>query len=183
MKTRRLFFALWPDDATRHAIAFRQQISGIQGRLVARDNLHMTLVFLGEQSDESLDAIGLAAEAVVTDGFTLILDDIRLWLKNGILGLSPSSPVPALIALQASLQHALSGVGFAREKRQFRPHVTLARDAQQSRNIVCEFDPVEWRVEGFSLIESRLRPAGPVYDVIGDWPLRGAAYSLKTHPQ
>lgn len=169
MKTRRLFFALWPDEVTRQRISSTQQILGMQGRAVARKNLHMTLVFMGEQPDDMLDAIALAADGVNIALFRLELDDIQVWTKTGITGLCPLNPPVELSSLQSDLQHALASIGLAREKRQYRPHVTLARNTQASLAGFSRIEPVSWSVDGFSLVESRLTSEGPIYDVLADW--------------
>ena len=48
-ETRRLFLALWPDDGLRETLtALTNGLpEAAQGRRAARDNLHVTLVFLG----------------------------------------------------------------------------------------------------------------------------------------
>ena len=52
----RLFFALWPDDATRAAFLALQ--GGLQGgRQVQPANLHLTLAFLGQQPAGLLPAL------------------------------------------------------------------------------------------------------------------------------
>jgi len=49
--TIRLFFALWPDDATRRALAACASavVAQTGGREVAAGNLHLTLAFIGER--------------------------------------------------------------------------------------------------------------------------------------
>ena len=46
---QRLFFALWPDDDTRHALArlAKTRLPSGSGRLVAAQNIHLTVAFLG----------------------------------------------------------------------------------------------------------------------------------------
>ena len=54
----RVFFALWPDDATRSAIsrATRDAVSLSGGRPIAKDRLHLTVAFLGELTTAGLEA-------------------------------------------------------------------------------------------------------------------------------
>ena len=59
-KLHRIFFALWPDDATRKQIAgsFKQlSINKKQGRIVSFDNLHITLHFIGNVNQQKLDCL------------------------------------------------------------------------------------------------------------------------------
>ena len=78
-------------------------------------------------------------------------------------------PAP-LHELQEALAEALAASGFARERRMFRPHVTLARDCVRSaqRGTV---PPVEWNVERLSLVASTLGPGGSRYADLASWPL------------
>src|SRR5437667_76833 len=48
----RLFYALWPDAATRAALT-RLQLA-VRGRNMRPENFHLTLAFLGEQPIRSL---------------------------------------------------------------------------------------------------------------------------------
>ena len=54
----RVFFALWPDDATRAAIsrATREAVRLSGGRPIAKERLHVTVAFLGELTAAGLEA-------------------------------------------------------------------------------------------------------------------------------
>jgi 2'-5' RNA ligase len=72
--------------------------------------------------------------------------------------------------LQASLAQALADEGFPRERRMFRPHVTLARDCVRSVHR-GRIPPIGWRVERLSLVASTPQRGGSEYRDIGEWPL------------
>ena len=58
------------------------------------------------------------------------------------------------------------------ERLRFVPHLTIARNAK----IVLPptpIEPIEWAVDEFVLIRSRLDLQPVRYDVIGRWPLQG----------
>ena len=66
-ETVRLFFALWPASALQAKLAaWAKQVAG-RGRAMRRENLHLTLAFLGA-TDAALvpDLIALAASARFT---------------------------------------------------------------------------------------------------------------------
>ena len=84
----RIFFALWPDDATRKQIvaSFQQlSIDGKQGRVVSFDNLHITLHFIGNVNQQKLDCLHRAAQAVKADSFNLELDHYGYFNKPKVL--------------------------------------------------------------------------------------------------
>jgi 2'-5' RNA ligase len=70
------------------------------------------------------------------------------------------------------LWNKLAGLGLALDSRQFRPHVTLVRDADAVASAPFA-TPVRWRVQSFALLESTPGSEGPVYTVLEEFP---AAY-------
>src|SRR5579883_616458 len=67
--TRRLFFALWPDEAMREAMvqAIREPVRASGGRPVHAGNLHVTLAFLGAVPERRLTELAEAARAAAED--------------------------------------------------------------------------------------------------------------------
>jgi 2'-5' RNA ligase len=65
-------------------------------------------------------------------------------------------------ALVDGLWQRLDRLGFARETRPFRPHVTLARDVRSLR-AGLRWDPLPWPADRLTLIESVPAPEGVVY--------------------
>jgi 2'-5' RNA ligase len=154
----RLFFALWPDEQLRAAlVSLQSRWHWPPGAArVARERLHMTLHFLGDQPRESLAELGDAAEGLFTP-FELVLDEAGLWSANGVAWVRAGSAPAPLLALHAGLGDALTALGLPTEKRRFEPHVTLARRALRAR-VPERAAPITWRVDRFVLVESELRP-------------------------
>lgn len=164
----RLFFAIFARDVPRtHAL------SGF--RLVPPEQHHVTLLFVGEVP--VWRPLAEVARQVAAGRRPFLLRFVRL------VGL-PTAEAARLVALEAVAEEAftdlalrlrgdLAGFGqVAKERRPPRPHITLGRRRQAG----C-FDPVTlaepWLlpVEGFSLVESRLGPAGPSYRELERYPL------------
>jgi len=168
-RRHRVFFALWPDDATRSAIsrATRAAVQTSGGRPIAKDRLHLTVVFLGELTDAGL-AVARAVPPIAVAPFELTLDAIGVWPESRILWAAPQGPPEALGELEAALSERLVERGFQADDRIYRPHVTLARRA---RPIEAAIEPVRWRVEDLALVESFPDGRNVHYEVLERWPL------------
>jgi len=169
--TLRLFFALWPDDATRDALnrtgKWLHQHWG--GRRMRADTLHITLAFLGSTPAAQLDALIACADAVQADTFELILDQAGYWRHKRIGWLGASQTPPQHAALVVALNTALRAAGYAVDARPHVPHVTLLRNSAGGE--VPECTPVHWPISDFVLVASRTETAGAHYEVIRRWPL------------
>lgn len=151
----------------------KRSLTGI--RWVGLENLHFTLKFLGPVQEEKVVPIMNALEQALSaiPRFSIIgrgigvFPDIRrarvLWA--GLEG-KPLGP------LAVEVETALEPIGFAREKRAFRPHLTIGRwrnfDGQSERlkqEIECwkDCDFGESWVEEVVFFQSVLKPQGAVY--------------------
>lgn len=164
---RRVFFALWPDEATRRAIvrATRAAVRRCGGRRTPQENLHVTLAFLGPLAPEDLSRV-LAITPPPAAPFELVLDRLGLWDRSQILWLAPTEIPSELIELERRLWDRLVALGFERERRPYLPHVTLARKARAVRGRAA---PVDWRVDGIELVESKTGPRSSRYEVLERW--------------
>jgi 2'-5' RNA ligase len=167
----RLFFALWPDAAARgHLGRWADHLHrGCGGRLTRRDQLHVTLAFLGSVPREQLPQLHALAQERSVPGFTLCFDAPGYWPRRQLVWAAPRDVPEGLAALADGLAGGLRAAGFAIEARPYFPHVTLIRDA--GRPLPCELEGFQWDVGDFVLVESQLRSAGSRYGVIARWPL------------
>lgn len=130
---RRLFIAILPGEAVKeelHALQERLKPHLLGGNLTAKDNLHLTLRFLGEMEEEMLPALRRCLEEAVAAG-----ESFRI--RTAGLGAFPRGrrqilwkalePSPALERLHDDLEASLEAAGIPREDRPFRPHITLGR--------------------------------------------------------
>ncbi|MBC8536353.1 RNA 2',3'-cyclic phosphodiesterase [Feifania hominis] len=125
----RLFAAILLDEDCRTAAA--QAIDGLRagaaaGSFTPRENLHLTLVFLGET--DRADAARRALRSVEGAPFPLTFGAAGRFRRDGgdiwWLGVEPCAP---LLAIQRRLAQAFRGEGFELERRAYRPHLTLGR--------------------------------------------------------
>jgi 2'-5' RNA ligase len=173
-KKRRLFFALLPEDAERTGIQRVAQAAwdGRNGRPVAADQWHITLLFLGGVAEVRLACLQRAAGAVRAAPFDLMLDRIGYWRRSGVLWLGASSSPAALDGLVTALRAAVAPCDIALDDRPFRLHLTLVR-GRRRRPRPLFLEPVSWRVSRFVLMESLSAGGGAGYGTVGSWTLGG----------
>ena len=172
-KAARVFFALWPDDEGRAAMAAwqppLQQLCG--GRTTAADKLHNTLVFLGDVAVEHLEALKLAAQEVNGAAFQLSFDNARYWGHNHIVYAAPSKVPAKLAQLVSDLEQALRRHHFKFDKRSYKPHITLLRHAHWTDTPLPVMQTVMWKMSGFALVQSVSGEQGVRYEIMAHFPL------------
>jgi 2'-5' RNA ligase len=172
VKNRRLFFALWPTDAVRAQLAAQAQAYAALGRVIAARNLHVTAVFLGAVPEERVARVIDIAKLTHTGKFLLHLDRMEFWRRSQLICLMTEQAPPELLSLVAGLRAGLraSGLQLRDHHDKFRPHVTLVRDVARGP-AAAGVAPVQWPVESFALLESKVGQRGSEYTVLSEWPL------------
>jgi len=180
LPARRLFFALWPDEAMRQAMAEATRAAALasSGRPVSSANLHVTLAFLGSVPERQLPRLteigrgvaqgpGAASAAEASSGSPLELafDHLEHWRAAQLLCALPPQPPAPTVALARRLQARLTGGGFTPDLKPFRPHVTVARKVSRP-SPTTKMHPVIWRFAELALVESRTLPDGALYSVV-----------------
>lgn len=171
MSTARLFFALWPDPATRRRLGktSRPAVRRCGGRPVPERNLHLTLAFLGNVPTELLPVIRQAAAGLEPPALELELDRFGHFPRARVAWLGLSDPPPALATFAAQLWAALEPVGLEVEHRPFHPHVTIARKIQRPPDVEVS-RAVQWTVRSFELMRSVTASAGARYTLDQGFP-------------
>lgn len=148
----RLFLALWPDDATRHALqSLQREISGRRSR---PENLHLTLAFLGEQASERVPPLTELINAMPEFSSLLSIDVLGYFPGARIAWAGMAQPDPALMQWQGVLRAELAARQFIGPRLEtFRPHITLARDADKPPHVVLPM-PIAWRANRVVLVQS-----------------------------
>lgn len=159
----RVFFALWPDDATRAALLALQ--ASMRGRVIPYDNLHMTLAFLGQQPVSLLPVLKDILTHLPPLASKLVLDRLGYFTRKKIAWIGSHKVPDALPDLQRELVQAIvqSGIDY-RIEQSFKAHITLARDAELPPDIT--FTPVEWHASQIALVQSSTQARGAVYQVV-----------------
>ena len=97
----RLFFALWPDPATRAALARLQ--AGLAGRPLEAHKLHLTMAFLGQRDAADLAPLGAILARVEAAAATLEIDRLDYFSGQRIVWAGMGAAPPALAGLRAAL--------------------------------------------------------------------------------
>ncbi|HYB63945.1 MAG TPA: RNA 2',3'-cyclic phosphodiesterase [Steroidobacteraceae bacterium] len=183
---RRLFFALWPDEAQRAALvhAAARIVRHCGGRPVPEENLHVTLIFLGSVPEPRLPELSALARrtaaAFPLDAVPIAvsLETLEHWGKAQVLTVlecreQAPAATPGAATLARILSTATAAAGFSPDLKPFRVHVTVARKvARPPRSSAMR--KVEWSFDDFALVESRTLEEGPVYSVVESYLLGGA---------
>ncbi|MFN4058582.1 MAG: RNA 2',3'-cyclic phosphodiesterase [Roseinatronobacter sp.] len=177
----RSFLGLDLPAPIRSQIVLQQFLLPVKDR-VPPENLHITLLFLGEVPEPVLEELHLALEgARLGPRLELRLSGLGLFGKAAPHNLhAVVDPAPALMALHAKLAQTARRAGLTLEARKFQPHVTLSRlpkgsflqhelEAALVRDALWRSDP--FQVAELTLFRSTLRKSGAVYDVLAQYPL------------
>jgi RNA 2',3'-cyclic 3'-phosphodiesterase len=133
----RIFLALELDDATRaHIVTASAPLHAAMPhlRFTAPESWHITIAFLGELDDPSVEAAKQAADRAASQSspFTLHAGGIGYFGSPAaprVLWIGVTGDLAALTALHEHTAAALSEVGLSHDGR-FAPHITLARPRQ-----------------------------------------------------
>lgn len=125
----------------------------LQGNFTRRENLHLTLAFLGETTRLAA-AKRVLDELELPPPFSLTISGLgRFRREGGDIWWAGAEPNDALSDLATQLMARLERTGFPVEKRLFKPHLTLGRQVVlQGRPE--ELPPVKMEVDRISLMKS-----------------------------
>jgi 2'-5' RNA ligase len=133
----RLFLALDISSAIRDRISLF--IAGLSGfaadaRWANPESLHVTLKFIGEQHDDTVDQIQQSLSEINAETTEISFHNYGFFptAKSPRVFWIGVESGPELAALAASIDNKLSSLGIPKEPRPFSPHLTLARAAGAS---------------------------------------------------
>lgn len=153
----RLFFSVkFSETQQYNLLPYQQQALTVcpDGKAVDRENLHLTLFFLGDVSASQQQQQQLidAAQQLRAPAFAVTLDHLGCFAKPKILYLAPSQIPVALAALQQQVAEVCRVEGFSDIHDKYRPHVTLARHSSYAGNIAVS--PLTLTIAEFALYQS-----------------------------
>jgi 2'-5' RNA ligase len=169
----RLFFALLPDADTRNRLLI--SAAGLQlsdgAILLAVENYHVTLAFIGEVRDSETTAYRRLGAASGIPHCAIALDACEYWPPSQAVVLAARENPPTLVPLVNGLRTQISlSMGRRDAERSWRAHATLARKVAQAP-VHAAMSPVLWNSRAFALMHSATAGADAVYTVVDSWPL------------
>ncbi|MEH6578202.1 MAG: RNA 2',3'-cyclic phosphodiesterase [Amphritea sp.] len=169
----RLFFCIDPPAALQRQInTLCPRLKGV--RPTPPEQLHLTLLFLGEQPDDILAEVTQPLQELSFAPMEVEFDTVGHF-RSGVIWLG-IKPNPPLIRLQKKLHNLLSQQGFQLEQRKFKPHITLARcktrltpHLMQSFTQAFEEQHFCFRTDHLLLKSSELTEKGAIHRTEAEW--------------
>ena len=164
----RLFLAIELNNRIRDELCMvqkRLKMQGMKGNFTTRENMHLTLAFIGEYNDpdhilEVLDDITLEPMKLTIDGFGCFGD--LYWI-----GLRDSEGLKTNVK---RIRKALADNDIPFDRKKFVPHITLARRIEYSSTLPSDAPfPAAMDVEYISLMRSDRGRSGMIYTPIGEF--------------
>jgi len=180
-KRHRVFIAInLPEEIKKELFSYSEKWSELPCKWTSKDNLHVTLEFLGALTDEEIGEVCVAVKAVAEKHklFSLNLNSVCYGPHKKIppkMVWAEGEKSEELSALREDLENSLTEkVKFVPENRTFAPHITLARISSwewkgiepEERPEVNENIDLPFTVESIEVVESELRRGGPVYTIL-----------------
>ena len=172
---KRIFIAIdIPENIKNEIVKVQKQIPSFNGKLTEYENLHLTLKFLGEIDEETIDKIKEKLKEIKFKKFNTEIDEIGFFKKEhgAIIWLRLTN----CDDLQKEVDKKLEGL-FEKEKR-FMSHLTIARvkSIKNKNQFFSEIEkikvlPLNFEVNEFVLKESFLLEKGPSYEDIERYKL------------
>ena len=148
------------------------------------ENIHLTLNFLGEVDERRIGEVEnvCVASAAEFQPFTLSLNDTGVFpnvRQPRVLWVGLAGEIGKTSEMRKRLDDGLALLGFEREEKDFRPHLTIGR-VKSNRKIrellalagACQVPASPFVVTEIVLMKSELHPAGARYTPVARVPLR-----------
>ena len=171
----RLFCALTlPAETLARLEAWQTKLRQGRCRLVPRENLHVTLAFLGARPAAEVDAIGAELAAAAAVARRIVLQALRYRESRSVGMVVFDDRDHAAGDLARDLHARLQRLGvYELERRAWLPHVTVVRFRERPRLAPPLPDVGIVAPSGAAVYMSRLRPTGAEYVVVQEFPLGG----------
>ena len=185
----RAFIAIELSEEIRNALFQIQshlKYSGADVKWVEKDNIHLTLKFLGEISEAKVKEISDILDGIgkETGPFEITLKDIGAFPKIDyprVIWVGLDKGVKESAELAVKVDEALSKIGFQKESRPFAAHLTIGRvrspknkEALKEKVESCQLPPAKPQlISSVILFQSKLTPKGPIYTKLHESQLAG----------
>jgi 2'-5' RNA ligase len=186
----RTFIAVDPGKPIRDRLLTLQETlarTGTEVKWVEADNLHVTLLFLGEVDDREVHKVcRLVADGVQEQpGFPMTVETVGCFpspRRPRVVWAGVGDGAQPLCAMHDALEEPLTELGYRREERRYTPHITLGRvksDRPTEKLATALAKNAGWKggetaVREILVMSSELTAQGPIYTVLSRAPLAGS---------
>ena len=169
----RLFIAIeLPDEVKAKLAGLIPKNSAI--RRVAAEQLHLTLLFLGDVAAEQLPSLKAALASIRLESFLLEFDKTGCFphLRSPRVFWAGLKPQPLLERLAADIRQVVTSCGIVTEEKPFKAHITLGRIKQPDSCDITSLvnrplaDIPSFTAEHFILFQSELSQSGAVHTAL-----------------
>ena len=155
-----------PDNIKKEIIKIQERLPEFSGKTTEKENLHLTLKFLGEINDKDVDEIKKRLNKIKFKKFETEMNSIGMF-SDRIIWINMKN----CMELQKEIDDELSGL-FRKEER-FMGHLTIARikHLDNKKDFIeklkeVKIKPIKFQVNSFKLKKSVLGEVGPAYEDI-----------------
>lgn len=177
----RTFAAVFPPPEVRRRVwdlaeELKKAASAV--KWVERDNIHMTLRFFGNLTDEQLDSAGRCMKETARGDspFAVRLAGLGAFpslSRARVIWVGMQEGRERLTHLADELERRFVEAGLGNTDKPFSPHLTMGRVKVPQKNPRLEeairtltFEGAEFMIDGLTLTKSELRPGGPIYSPV-----------------
>jgi 2'-5' RNA ligase len=173
----RLFLAfLLPDAALPGLVRWQRETLGAheRARIVPRENLHITIAFLGSRPVEEVDLVAGALREAVAEAQPVVLTPVRYRETRSVGMLVCEDEDRRATHIAEDIHGRLERLGvYEPERRPWLPHLTVVRFREQPRLRPPIPDLGPLTLSDSAVMHSVLRRSGAQYEAIESIPLGG----------
>jgi 2'-5' RNA ligase len=176
-----------PLKESMHRVSAELKNSGLDAKWVKIDNIHLTVLFLGDIEEQWIDQIDAAARMTCSQfaPFTIHLQGMGCFpnkKKARVLWLGLDGDLDRMADFQKKLQTGLKSLNIKEEDREFKPHLTLGRfrtpghQGEILNSVLQQYQGLtspSLSLTELVLFKSDLKPGGAEYTELRTWPLSG----------
>jgi 2'-5' RNA ligase len=183
----RTFIALEvPENIQKEVFSLKENISSHYAKIrwVKKENIHITLAFLGEIVEDVIEQVKERLQLVSKkhQTFTMTLQGVGVFpqmKRPRVLWVGVVPEVKEPITHIAN--DVIDALGFLhpKDKKKFSPHITFGRikfisDLSSLQKVIesISFETDEFMVNKITLFKSDLKPDGAIYTPLSKYPLR-----------
>ena len=150
---------------------------------VQNSNLHLNVKFIGQTPEISIDKIIECVSKITSniEPFNVEVSGTGCFptsTRPKTLWLGVSGEIKPLIDMVRKIENKLFEIGFSKEKKEFIPHITVARIPYPQKvipdvNIFLKssYDMIDLEIDRVQLFSSELLPNGAIYSLLKTFPL------------